>query len=137
QTGNLIKKITLEALPDNSPTSPHLAPGNTIFTSSGLGMFDVIHRVGFDKGRMLIDSKKNDSIYYHVPQYPSYGTGLDQYSARQLTDNKSKIIGYDMKMRKLAIFDGSQHDFIQFIDSPVPSTSYPSLSTNKTNNQVM
>jgi len=87
EDGHLVKTIEMKPIPGDNEVYPNLNPGNLIFTRSGFGVLNA----GY--GWKVLDSSKNDTIYYHKDTDPVTDTYFGIKSP-QLTNDKKDILGY-------------------------------------------
>src|SRR5690606_12549787 len=103
ENGQLIKTIPVNPLPEDNETIPSIYPANLRFTRSGFGVLNVRRENASGMTWKVLDSSKNDSIYYHKDVEPEAAySGI--YSP-QLTKKKRDIIGY-WDSRNLIMING-------------------------------
>lgn len=85
--GSIVKHIKLEALDEDNNTYPTIYPQALAFTSSGIGAMVCGARVSSATSWKMIDSRKNDLVYYHKQKDKNF-----EYGKIEVNYDRTKLI---------------------------------------------
>ncbi|QXU42185.1 carboxypeptidase regulatory-like domain-containing protein [Pedobacter sp. D749] len=127
--GSIVKQIKLEVLDGDNNTYPTIYPQALAFTSSGIGAMVCGARVSSATSWKMIDSRKNDLVYYHKQKDKNY-----EYGKIEVNYDRTKLI-IKAYFSNITFSIDPVQDVIRDITIPV-NGSLGGVVPNKKNNNL-